>query len=128
MAASLGVEVPLEPYWRESTVNSNCGIVRFRGMEAASELQHRTQVNAGSGRPVWVSVRSNATPDIQSRQDGRRRGGGRKTCDLTLGDLYGSGKAGRTVGDDGPMPEEKSDRLIVARKPGNAGGAKGATG
>ena len=97
-------------------------------MEAASELQHRTQVNVGIGRPVWVSVRFNATPDIQSRQDGRRRGGGRKTCDLTLGDLHGSGNDGRTVGDDGPMPEEKSDRLIVAMKPGNAGGAKGATG
>lgn len=97
-------------------------------MEAASELQHRTKVNVGTGRPVWVSVRSNATPDIQSRQDGRRRGGGRKICDLTLGDLHGSGNAGRTVGDDGPTPGEKSDRLTVAMKPSNAGGAKGATG
>ena len=123
-----GASPPSNPYWRESNVNSNCGTARFRGMEAASEPQHRTEVNSRAGRSVWVSVRSNATPSSQSRQDGSGSGGGGKTCDLTLGGLHGSGLAGRTAGDGGPTPMEKSDRLIVATKPGNAGGAKGATG
>lgn len=97
-------------------------------MEAGNELQHRTRVNAGAGRSVWVSVPRNVTPDIQSRQDGIRRGGGRTTCVLTLGDLSGSAERGRSVGDGVPKPAEKSDHLIRAMRPGNAGGAKGVTG
>ena len=37
-----------------------------------------------------------------------------------MGGLHGFGLAGRTAGDGGPTPMEKSDRLIVATKPGNA--------
>lgn len=98
------------------------------GMEAASEPQHRTRVNSGAGRSVWVSMHRNATPDIQRRQDGSRSGGGGKEHRLTPGDLSGSSKRGRDFGDVDPKPREKSDRPIVALKPGNAGGAKGATG
>lgn len=102
--------------------------VRGCGMEAGSEPQHRTGVNSGAGRLVWVSVPSNVTPDIQSRQDGTRSGGGGKSCVLTLGDLLGSAGSGRAAGDDGSMPEEKSDHLIGAVKSGNADGAKEVTG
>jgi len=98
------------------------------GMEAGNEPQHRTRVNSGAGRPVWVSVPRNVTPDIQSRQDGIRSGGGGKLCVLTLGDLPGSARSGRAVGDGGPMPGEKSDHPIGAGKSGNADGAKGVTG
>ena len=102
--------------------------VRRCGMEAASEPQHRTRVNSRAGRPVWVSVPRNATPGIQSRRDGIRSGSGGKSCVLTLGDLLGSARSGRAVGDGGPMPGEKSDHPVVVMKPGNAGGAKGVTG
>ena len=130
----------MNPYWRESNVNSSCTnvvaqcsgsgreSVRRCGMEAGSEPQHRTKVNSSAGRLVGVSVRRNATPDIQSRQDGIRSGGGGKSCVLTPGELLRSASCGRTGGDVGPMPEEKSDHLIRAMKPGNAGGAKGVTG
>jgi hypothetical protein len=141
MDIGLRVKVPLGPYWREPNVNSSCtsdnGIsicdtlsesVRRCGMEATSEPQHRTRVNSGAGRPVWESVPRNVTPDIQSRQDGSRSGGGGKSYVFTLGDLLGSANSGRTVGDGGPMPGEKSDHLIVVLKPGNAGGVKGVTG
>lgn len=97
-------------------------------MEAASELQHRTKVNSGAGRAVWVSVRPNATPNIQSRQCGSGSGGGGKSSGLTLGDLPESALGGRTGGDAGSTLGEKSDHPIVATKPGNAGGAKGVTG
>ena len=101
-------------------------------MEAGSELQHRTRVNARAGRPVWVSEPWIVTPNIQSRQNGSRRGRGRKVYGLTLGDLPRSVNDrsvndGRVVGDDEPMLKEKSDHLIVVMKPGNAGGAKGVT-
>ena len=96
-------------------------------MEARSEPQHRTRVNSGAGRPVWVSVPGNVTPSIQSRQDGIRSGSGGKFCDLTLGDLPRS-VSGSGVRDGVAMPWERSDHLIVASKPGNAGGAKGMTG
>jgi hypothetical protein len=97
-------------------------------MEAGSELQHRTRVNSGAGRSVWVSVPRNAMPDIQSRQDGSRSGRGRKECGLTLGGLFGSATGGSGIGDDAARPGEKSDHPIVVTKPGNAGGAKGVTG
>ena len=130
----------MNPYWRESNVNSSCTnvsvgcsgprreSVRRCGMEAGIEPQHRTKVNSSAGRLVGVSVRRNATPDIQSRQDGSRSGGGGKSCVLTPGDLLRSAGCGRAGGDVGLMSEEKSDHPIRAMKPGNAGGAKGVTG
>jgi hypothetical protein len=74
-------------------------------------------------------VRLNATPGIQSRQDGNGGGGGGKSFILTPRDLLWSGDGrAREGNDEGSMPEEKSDRLIVAMKPVKAGGAKGAMG
>ena len=97
-------------------------------MEAGSEPQHQTRVNSGEGRPVWVSVRTNTTPGIQSWQDGNRSGGGGKSEVLTPGGLLGSALSGRSVGDGEPKRGEKSDHPIVAVRTGNAGGAKGVTG
>lgn len=102
---------------------------RACGMEAASQTEHRTKVNFRKGRSVWVSVRWNAMPDIQSWQDGSGSGGTVKLCNLTPGELTGSAfRDGRMVSNGRPTPGEKSDHLVVALKPGNAGGAKGVTG
>ena len=99
-------------------------------MEAEDEPQHRTQVKPRKAGLTWVSVLGNATPDIQPWQDGIGDGGGGTLFVLTPGDLFGSAQAvGRKeVNDDRPMPGEKSDLLIVARKPVKAGGAKGEMG
>ena len=52
--------------------------------------------------------------------------GGGTLCVLTLGDLCGSVSNGRREGgnDNFPMPVEKSDCFIGAKKLGNASGAK----
>ena len=74
-------------------------------------------------------MRLNATPDIQPWQDGSGGGGGGKSFILTPRDLLWSGDGRTQEGNDaGSMPEEKSDRLIVAMKPVKADGAKGAMG
>ena len=96
-------------------------------MEARSEPQHRTKVNLCAGRSDWVSVRECATPNVQTRQDGSGGGGGGKTYLLTLGDLPVSALSGRKARNGQTKRREKSDHLIVALKPGNAGGAKGVT-
>lgn len=49
-------------------------------------------------------------------------------CGLTLGGLCGSANGGSDLGDEAAKLAEKSDHLVVAMKPGNAGGAKGVTG
>ena len=105
-----------------------CLTVRTRGMEARSEPQHRTQVNLRKAGLIWVSVPPSATPDIQSWQDGIGGGGGGTLLVLTLGDLFESAKGGRAGRNVGTKLGEKSDRLTVAMKPGNAGGAKETTG
>jgi hypothetical protein len=100
-------------------------------MEAGSEAQHRTEVNPCAGRTTWVSVLLNATPDIQSWSYGIGGGGGAKIPCLTPGDLQGSGRCsspyGRPRRKARPTALEKSDHLVVALKPANAGGAKGVT-
>lgn len=102
---------------------------RARGMEARGGPQHRTQVKPRKAGPTWVSTPGSATPDFQSRRDGIGDGGGGKLLVLTPGDLGGSATSGRRrEGDDAlPMSVEESDHLVVVRKPGNAGGAKGVT-
>jgi len=99
-------------------------------MEAEDEPQHRTQVKPRKAGLAWVSVPGNATPDFQSWQDGIEDGSGGTLFTFIQGDLCGSASAvGRKeVNDDRPMLAEKSDLLIVARKPVNAGGAKGEMG
>ena len=96
-------------------------------MEARSEPRHRTRVNPCAGWAIRVSVPRIAKPDFQSGWPSIGGGGRGKFCVLTRGDLLGSAMSGRPVGDGGTTSGEKSDRLIVALKPGNAGGAKGAT-
>ena len=102
--------------------------VRACGMEARDEPQHRTQVKPRKAGLTWESVPLNATPDIQSRQDGIEDGSGGTLLVLTRGDLHGSAGCGRRLGDVQPMFVEKSDSSIRAGKPGNAGGAKGGMG
>jgi len=101
---------------------------RACGMEACSEPQHRMQMKPRKAGLTWVSVPSNVTPCIRSWQDGIGDGGGGTLSVLTPGDLSGSARSGRAGSDVGTMSGEKSDRLIRALRPGNAGGAKGATG
>jgi hypothetical protein len=101
---------------------------RACGMEARDEPQHRTQVKPRKAGLTWVSVPLNATPDIQSRQDGLEDGSGGRLLVLTRGDLHGSAGCGRRHGDVQLKSVEKSDPLIRAWKPGNAGGAKGGMG
>lgn len=97
-------------------------------MEVKRQPQHRTEGNSDAGRPEWVSMPRNTTPDIQSTRDGNRSGSGGKSCVLTRGGLFGSTFGGRVGSNVDTTPEEKSDHLIVVMKPGNAGGAKGVTG
>lgn len=113
-------------------MKSNCAKpkavpVRACEMEARSETEHRTKVNPCAGTTEWVSVPANATPDFQSYPYGNGGGGAVKFLCLTLGDLCKSGATGRNGRETAPMLAEKSDRPIVATKPVNAGGAKGAT-
>ena len=98
-------------------------------MEAGGEPQHRTQVNPCAGSWTWVSAPGSTTPGIRPWSTSIGGGGGGTLLDLTPGDLSRSASGGRTGGgnDDRLMPGEKSDRLIVARKPGNSGEAKGTT-
>jgi hypothetical protein len=95
-------------------------------MEAESEPQHRTRVNPRKAGLTWVSVPGTATPDIQPWQDGIEGGGGGTSFVLTQGGLRRSDSGRAEEGnDDHPMPAEKSDLPIVARKPAKVGGAKG---
>ena len=99
---------------------------RSCGMEAEDAPQHRTRVNPRKAGLTWVSVPGTATPDIQPWQDGIEDGGVGTLFTLIQGDLCGSASAvgQKEVNDDRPMRAEKSDLLIVARKPAKAGGAK----
>ena len=103
---------------------------RSCGMEARDEPQHRAKAKLRKAFGVWASVRPNVTPNIQSRPRGTGDGGGGTLCILTQGDLHRSAQSGRREegNNDPTTPVEKSDHPIVARKPGNAGGAKGVTG
>jgi hypothetical protein len=104
--------------------------VRARGVEARGEPRHRTQVKPCKAGPTWVSTPDSAMPDFQSRRDGIGDGGRGKLFVLTPGELGGAALCGGRRGGDNalPTPAEKSDHLVVALKPGNAGGAKGVTG
>ncbi len=62
-------------------------------MEGVDEPQHRTKVKPRKAGLTWVSVPENATPDIQSWQDGTEDGSGGTSFILTPGELLGSAKA-----------------------------------
>ncbi len=105
-----------------------CEPARACGMEARDEPKHRTQVKPRKAGLTWASVPPNATPDIQSWQDGSEDGSGGTLLVLTRGDLHGSARCGRQLGNGLPMSVEKSDHPIRAVKSGNAGRAKGGMG
>ena len=98
-------------------------------MEARSESLRRTKVNLQAGCLTRVSEPGRAKPDIRSGSNSSEGGRSETFLNLTPRDLSGSAQRGRTKegNDQGPMPTEKSDHLIVAMKPSNAGGAKGMT-
>ncbi len=98
-------------------------------MEARGEPQHRTQVNPRKAGLSGQACSSTRRPISNPRQDGSGGGGGGKLFILTPRDLLWSGDGRAREGNDsGSMPEEKSDRLVVATKPVKAGRAKGAMG
>ena len=137
-------ESPLRSLSEATASESNCmnerlGIavsyaVRPCGMEAVSELQHRTKVNLSAGLLAWVSTPLCTTPNIRSWPGSIRGGRGRTLLNLTPRDLDRStvslpqacGRA-RAGNDNCPKSIEKSDHSILAMNPGNAGGAKGVT-
>ena len=100
---------------------------RACGEEAGSKLQHLTQVNPRKADLIWASMPVNATPSIQPRSEwywGRRRQDidhsyFKRSPRVRLGGRAGEGN------DDGLMPVEKSDLLILAMKLAKAGRAKG---
>ena len=104
-------------------------------MEAISEPQHRTQVNLCTGYLGRVSVPVITTPNIRTFPGSSGGESGGTYFNLTPRDLFRSGVplAGTWSGkacegnDNRLMSKEKSDHLIVALKPCNAGGAKGVT-
>jgi hypothetical protein len=114
---------------QKSPGRSQTAAARSCGMEARDEPQHRTKVKPRKARRTWVSVPLNATPHIQSWLAGSEDGSGGKQSNLTHGDLPRSLYEGRACegNDKGSMSLEKSDHLIRAMKPGNAGGAKEVT-
>ena len=101
--------------------------VRACGEEAGGALRHPTRVNPYEAGLIEASVLGNATPDIQPQSEqywGRRRQDidhsyFKRSQQVRLGGRAGEGN------DDGLMPVEKSDLLILAMKLAKAGGAKG---
>ena len=98
-------------------------------MEAVDEPQHRTQVKLRKATWIRVSAPRCVTPDFRTGSRRSGDGGGGKPDGLTQGDLQVST---RVVGrkEETTIVRctcEKSDHLVVALKPGNAGGAKGVT-
>lgn len=95
-------------------------------MEARGTTQPRTRVKPRKAGLTWASEPHFVTPDIQAWQTGSGDGSGVKRSVLTLGELLGPART-----DTPPFPRrgpgtgQESDHLVVARKPGNAGGAKG---
>ena len=105
--------------------------VRSCGMEALDKAQQRTKVKLRKACASWMSVRPNATSVSRSSSTCSGDGVARNLTHLTQGDLWSSAGSGlgRWGGsrNDPSTRLEKSDRLVGAWKPGNAGGAKEAT-
>ena len=110
--------------------------VRSCEMEARSVPQHRMKMNLQAGMLIWVSGPKPVTPNIRSWSTCSGGGSGGKSLCLTPGDLDRStgciptdARVVRPAKETTTAPNrfEKSDHLIVATKPGNAGGAKGVT-
>ena len=100
-------------------------------MEAGDESLDRAKANLRKAVETWVSVPANAKPNTQPWSGCSGGGVARNPVHLTRGGLLGSAThhRGRWEGqaNDPPTCQENPDRPVVAWKPGNAGGAKGAT-
>lgn len=124
---------------------------RARGMEALDEPQQRAKAKLRKATRTGVSVPPNVTPGIQTRSVGIGDASGgtflapypgrspwvpRLTVTASRTEALARKGAARATGslppwtsgrwggrNDPPMPLEKSDHLMVARKPGNSGGA-----
>lgn len=97
-------------------------------MEAQGELPPRAQAKLRKAARTGVSVPENAKPNVQPWSGGIGDASSRTLLALTQGELTGSQRVGGSEDNDDPtMSGEKSDHSVVARKPGNAGGAKGVT-
>ena len=99
-------------------------------MEARDEPQYRTQVNPSAG---WSGSGESASQDEAQYPIGAGAVIGAVIAghcsplpqEISTGPrALGSVRGGN---DEHATPVEKSDRPVVATKPGNAGGAKGAT-
>lgn len=104
---------------------------RSCGMEAGGQSWYRTQVNPYAGWTAWASVPDSTKPDIRPRRHSSEGGDHGKRLTLTPGDLHGSADGSGSVHEGNDVratPVQKSDHLIVALKPGNAGRAKEVTG
>jgi len=108
-------------------MNSQPSSARSCGMEARDEPQHRTSVNPRAG---WLGLGERAGqrearyPTVAGRVG--RAGAAGHCSSLPQEISTGPPRSGRWPGgnDELPMPVEKADHLVVAMKPGNAGGAK----
>ena len=120
-----------QPGGRERGRTAQVGSVRSREMEADSAALDRAQAKLRKAVETRVSVPDDAKPDTHPGSGGSGDGVVRNSAHLTRGDLLVSPSTprGRRVErkDCPPMHQEKSDRLIRAKMPGNAGGAKEAT-
>ncbi len=111
-------------------INDRWSSARSCEMEALDQLQHRAKAKLRKAVRAWVSAPSSVTPHIQSWLCGTGDGVVGSSVHLTRGELSGSAQA---VGGEEETTTrrcrwEQSDHLVVALKPGNAGGAKGVTG
>jgi hypothetical protein len=110
--------------------------VRTCGMEAVDKPQHRTRVNPYAGWPALgeCAFQHDARyPAVGGTVMGAGAAGHHPSLpqEISTGPrLRESGVSGSAYGgnDVRAKPVEKSDHPVVARKPGNAGGAKGVTG
>ena len=109
---------------------------RTCGMEAVDKPQHRTRVNPYAGWPDLgeCAFQHDARyPIVGGAVLGAGAAGHHPSLpqEISTGPrLRESGVSGSVHGgnDVCAKPAEKSDHPVVARKPGNAGGAKGVTG
>lgn len=116
---------------RDGRRTTQSGSARPCGMEAGDAVLHRTKVKLRKACASWMSVRPNATSISRSSSTCSGDGVARNLTHLTQGDLWSSAGSGLGrwggLSNDPSTRLEKSDRLVRALKPGNAGGAKGTT-
>ena len=116
---------------RKDSMKSRIFAARPCGMEARGEPQHRTQVNPSAGWPgqgEYARKYDVQYPTVAGAVVGAGAAGHCSSLpqEISTGPPWGG--RGLEGNNELPMPVEKSDHLVVAMKPGNAGGAKGVAG